>query len=194
MQAGVKVATIGLTRGSHVPEQIASILKKREDVKSLILLGMVSGDSEYEEQVINSQVFRVALVAWVEAGGTFLVQGERTASAGGDRPPWFGKNWRDVEYRRTVHSCFAKSEADPPWCQWYRSANGAVLDKISVKACMLDSVDPEECLFGTTPDSVSQSLVPMMAGVSLGEGLCAVALGRFGEGTASFFFATSTRG
>ena len=185
--AGVPVATIDITRGDHVVDQIASILKVGKDIKSLILLGMGSGDSPYEDKFINNQDFRQELDTWVKAGGAFIVQGERTATSGGNWPSWFGKDWRDTEYRRTVHTCFAKSSNDPHWCQWYRNGKGAVLDRISVKACMLDNVEPEDCLFGTTADSVSQSLVPFMAGDSIGEGLCAVAFARYGDGTVSFF-------
>lgn len=52
---------------------------------------------------------------------------------------------------------------------------------------MLKNVDPKDNLFGTSSESRSYSLVPMMAGQDIDEGLCAIAVGKCGEGSVSFF-------
>ena len=46
---------------------------------------------------------------------------------------------------------------------------------------MLSSVPPSEVVYGAVPGSVTHSGVPSMAGVAVAPGMCAVALGGYGE-------------
>lgn len=57
----------------------------------------------------------------------------------------------------------------------------------NAKAVLLKNVDVEDVLFGTTEDSSTYSLVPQMRGHDVEEGQCAVAHGKYGDGSVSFF-------
>jgi hypothetical protein len=194
LNAGVHVCVINVEKGRHIAEQVASLLAwnegKEATFRSIFLLGMGSGgDTSGELAFSNADIFRKAAVSWVEKGGNYLVQGERIASCG-NWPAWFGKTWKDGDYYRTSHTCFARPSADggiAHWCKWYHKASGAITCDINVKAVMLKDVPADEILFGTGADARSYSLVPHMAGQSIDEGMTTVALGKCGQGTVSFF-------
>jgi hypothetical protein len=97
-------------------------------------------------------------------------EGERAAMCG-NWPEWFGKTWKDGDYYRTDHTCFAKPSPNGEivhWCKWYHKASRAVTQNINVKACALNNVPADEILFRD-------------------EGMAAVVLDKYGEGTVSFF-------
>lgn len=184
-RAGTGVATVDVTRKPGLFRQVGSALCELGRFTSCVALGLGSGGAEEAEQEFAESVaFREKLVAWVERGGRLLVQGERDV---GDWPGWFGRTWQCSDYRRTTHECRAKSRDDVHWCEWYPEAEGSVTAGINVKAVMLKGVAAEDVLFGTSDSSVSHSLVPFMAGQEVEEGLAAVALGKVGEGSVSFF-------
>jgi len=209
-KASVTAVTVDATEGKEIPFQIASLLSQQrvpsggEDsrssssknvplgVDSLVMLGWGSGEEDLAREFGESDGFRDAVRAWVAAGGRFIVQGERMAYACGDWPKWFDKRWSNGDYFRTDHVCFAEKQQGGGddcvhWCKWYEGASGSVTGTYNVKAVMAEDVPAEETLFGTTDDSRSHSLVPFMAGRDIGPGQAAVAYGRFGEGTVSFF-------
>jgi hypothetical protein len=173
-------------RDKIVP-QVASLLRHpNEAFQSLLMLGWGGGDDPVEKKFADSVEFRSAAQSWCSQGGRFIVQGERTRVH--KWPTWFNKEWTDGSYYRTDHKCTAVGEDATHWCQWYKTARGAVTSTYNVKACMLQDVAADEVLFGTTEESSSYSLVPHMRGVPIDTGLAAVAFGRYGEkGTVSFF-------
>jgi hypothetical protein len=191
--AGVHVCVVNAEKGRHIPEQVASLLAwnegKEATFRSILILGLGSGDN-ISHLFYDSPLFREASVSWVQAGGHFLVQGERTAMCG-HWPEWFGKTWKDGDYVRTSHTCFARPSGAngeiAHWCKWYHEASGAITKDINVKATMLNNVPADEVLFGTDAGARSYSLVPSMRGQSIEEGMVAVALGKCGQGTVSFF-------
>jgi hypothetical protein len=190
LNAGVHVCVINVEKGRQIPEQVASLLAwnegKEASFRSILMLGFGSADIPI---LATSGPFQEASVSWVEKGGNFVVQGERSAVCG-HWPQWFGKTWKDGDYFRTDHTCFALPSTNGEimhWCKWYHEAPGAVTKNINVKACMLKNVPADEILFGTDDGARSYSLVPHMAGQSISEGMAAVALGKCGEGTISFF-------
>lgn len=52
---------------------------------------------------------------------------------------------------------------------------------------MISNVPPSERILSAGPGSASHSLVPMMHGVPVEEGKCALASGTLGQGRVSFF-------
>lgn len=185
-RAGTKVATVDVTKKPDLFEQVGSVLCEVGRFTSCIALAVGAGDTEAETEFAESIHFRERLIAWVERGGRLIVQGERAAMMG-KWPEWFDKTWECSDYRRTTHECRAKSQDDVHWCKWYPEAEGSVTANINVKAVMMRGVATEDILFGSTSSSVSHSLVPFMAGLGVEEGLAAVAFGKFGEGSVSFF-------
>jgi hypothetical protein len=188
--AGVHVCVINVEKGGHIPEQVASLLAFNEGrgktFRSILMLGFGSDEIP---TLAASDLFREASISWVKKGGKFLVQGERVAMCG-NWPEWFGKTWKDGDYFRTDHTCFALPSTNGEmvhWCKWYHEAPGAIKQNINVKACMLKNVPADEILFGTGDGARAYSLVPHMAGGSVDAGMAAVALGKCGEGTISFF-------
>lgn len=181
-RAGLKVATVDVTKKPGLFEQVGSVLHEVERFTSCIVLAVGAGGEEEQVEFSENVSFRKRLVAWVEKGGRLIVQGER-----GGWPEWFDKTWEHNDYRRTTHECRAKSVDDVHWCTWYPQAEGSVTSSINVKAVMMRGVPTEEILFGTTGSSVSHSNVPFMAGLPMENGLAAVALGKFGEGSVSCF-------
>ncbi|OEU06918.1 hypothetical protein FRACYDRAFT_252548 [Fragilariopsis cylindrus CCMP1102] len=206
---GMDVIYINGTKGgSTLPVQVASLLLQSSSSKSpppinaLLFWGFGSGGDDVSDQKFyESSHFKAVVISWCANGGRFIVQGERTGMMG-NWPMWFDKQWKDSDYYRTDHKCFAVSagtgnddmaDADftaanhHHWCKWYKESDGAVVSTYNVKACMLENVDPTEVLFGTTDDSQSYSLVPSMSGHRIEEGKTAVAFGKYGSGTVSFF-------
>lgn len=187
--AGVKVTTINLYKGNYLPDQVASVLNELDRYTSCIILGWGSGDAEIETAFANSEKFKKTLISWVRKGGRFIVQGERPKFRG-NWPKWFGKEWKQADYCRTDYFCFANSDSDPHWAKWYHQAKGTLTNtngKYNAKAVLLKNVDVEDVLFGTTEDSSTYSLVPQMRGQDVEEGQCAVAHGKYGDGSVSFF-------
>lgn len=185
-RAGTIVATVDVTKTAGLFQQVGSVLLDSARFTSCIALAVGGADMEAEREFAENIPFREKIVDWVERGGRFIVQGER-AGMMGNWPEWFDKTWETSDYRRTTHECRAKSRDDVHWCKWYPGAKGAVTTDINVKAVMMRGVATEDILFGTTSSSVSHSNVPFMAGEGLEEGLAAVAFGKFGEGSVSFF-------
>jgi hypothetical protein len=195
LNAGVHVCVVNGEKGRKLPEQVASLLSwnegKEAAFRSIFIPGFGSGDDRLSPAFSNSRLFREASVSWVQKGGNFLVQGERIAQCG-NWPEWFGKVWKDGGYYRTDHTCFARPSTVGTgglvhWCKWYHKAPGAITRDINVKATMLSNVPDDEILFGTDVGARTYSLVPDMAGHSIGEGMTAVAFGKCGQGTVSFF-------
>ena len=120
------------------------------------------------------------ITSWVRAGGVLFLNGERAAAATLARV--FGKqSWQMMGdfYRRTVHELNRSSVFAPPEL--------ALPPRYNVKACMLSGVAPDERVYGAGSSSVTLSLVPMMAGESVNEGMCSLAAASFGEGVVVFF-------
>ena len=185
--AGVKFATVNVYKGSGLPAQVGSALREVDRFTSCIVLGWGSGGCDIEKEFGNSEEFKELIVPWVQKGGRLIVQGENCQYYG-NWPEWFGKTWTSSDYYRTDHICHGKNNNDLHWCKWYHKARGALTtSRYNVKAVMLKDVDPEDNLFGTSSESRSYSLVPMMAGQDIDEGLCAIAVGKCGEGSVSFF-------
>ncbi|KAK1733119.1 hypothetical protein QTG54_016257 [Skeletonema marinoi] len=185
--AGVEVAVVNVLKGSKVPEQVGSILSEVEKFSSCIILGWGSGGCDIETEFGNSKIFRDKAVSWVNSGGRFIVQGERPQGYG-NWPEWFGKSWESSDYFRTDYACNGKSDNDIHWCKWYHKAKGAVTTtRYNAKTVMLSGVAPEDNLFSTSDDSRSYSLVPMMSGRDIEGGQSAVAVGKYGEGSVSYF-------
>jgi hypothetical protein len=199
LNAGVHVCVINAEEGHHmIPEQVASLLAlnegKEATFRSILILGFGSGggDMDLAEGFIDSHPFREASISWVEKGGNLLVQGEQIAACG-QWPTWFGKTWKESGYCRTNHTCYALPSAGANedivhWCKWYHKASGAITKNISVKAVMLERVPADEILFGTDPDVGSRpgSMAAYLRESADGD-MAAVALGKCGEGTVSFF-------
>jgi hypothetical protein len=197
--AGVHVCVINEEDESdRIPQQVASLLAwnegKEATFRSILILGLGSGggDMDLAADFICSRPFRDASVSWVQKGGNLLVQGEQIAECG-QWPTWFGKTWKDSGYCRTNLKCFAQPSAGSNgdivhWCKWYHKASGAITKNISVKAVMLERVPADEILFGPDPDVGSRpgSMSAYLRESADGE-MAAVALGKFGEGTVSFF-------
>jgi len=200
---GMDVIYINGTKGgATLPAQVASLLlqssSKTTPPNALLFWGFGSGgDGVSDQKFYESSHFKAAVISWCANGGRFIVQGERTRMMG-NWPMWFDKQWKDSDYYRTDHKCFAVSAAENDdmadvtaahhhWCKWYKDSDGAVVTTYNVKACMLENVDPTEVLFGTTDDSQSYSLVPHMSGHKIEKGKTAVAFGKYGSGTVSFF-------
>lgn len=169
--AGVEVAVVNVLEGSKVPEQVGSILSVVETFSSCIALGWGSGGGRTEHQFGNSNIFRDKIVSWVNRGGRFIVQGERPEGYG-NWPAWFGKSWKSSDYYRTYLECNGKSDDDIHWCKWYHKAKGyAAAGTYSAKAVYLSGVSPEDNLYSDCDD----------------EGQSAVAVGKYGAGSVSFF-------
>lgn len=186
LDLGVNVIVVDATKGKHIPCQVASLLRSTENKPtSLLIMGWGSGDIDNEWH--ETKEFTEAAKEWCNAGGNFMVQGERMRQCG-NWPKWFDKKWKDSDYYRADHKCLALGPDATHWRrQWYQGAHGAVHSRYNVKACMIQDVDGDEILFGTTEDAVSYSLVPGFGGVKIGAGKVAIAHGRYGEGTVSFF-------
>lgn len=202
LASSVNVIVIDVSRGKQVPLQVAALLddtNKHKKPDALFLLGWGAGDHPVEKQFAESAEFKAAAQQWCRQGGRFMVQGERIRLRG-PWPSWFDKEWTDGDYYRTDFTCCAvASEEDATsnnnnnnnnnthWCQWYKDAQGAVTSPYNVKACMVQNVAVNEALFVTTEDSTSDSPVPFMGGEDIAANQVAVAWGRYGEGTVSFF-------
>jgi hypothetical protein len=187
LRSGMDVVHInGGKGGPNISVQVASLLGSEIKPGALIFFGFGSGGDESDSHFYNGSHFKEALKSWCAGGGRFIVQGEGTRRTG-NWPSWFDKNWKDCDYFRTDHKCFAVGPNATNWCEWYKNSMGAVLSTYNVKACMLENVDAEEILFGTMEDSQSYSLVPGFGGQNIGGGKTAVAFGKFGSGTVSFF-------
>ena len=188
---GLQYVVVDVMKGSKVPQQIGSILSRDPRFTSCIALGWGSGGTNIELEFGRSKPFQRDVTAWVKNnGGRFIVQGENPTRYG-NWPSWFEKStWKTGEYRRTNHVCNAKNENGVHWCsKWYHSAPGAIVtdNSYNVKAVMLNGVDPSDALFATGSGSKSHSLVSFMAGQDIEEGMCAVAVGKYGEGSVSYF-------
>ena len=170
-RAGLKVATVDITKKPGLFEQAGSVLHELERFTSCIVLAVGAGGEEEQVEFAENLRFRERLIAWVERGGRLVVQGER-----GGWPEWFDKTWEYDDYRRTTHECRAKTRGDVHWCKWYPEAQGSITSSINVKAMMMTGVPMEEILFGLPKSS---ELVEF--------GWTAVALGKFGEGLVSSF-------
>ena len=190
LKIGINVIQIdGSKGGKSISRQVASLLKSDNKPNAMIFFGFGSGGDGSDENFFDSSkggIFQAALKSWCDAGGRFIVQGERTAYTGG-WPKWFGLGWKDGSYYRTDHKCFAVGPDASSWCQWYKSSKGAVKTTYNVKACMLTHVEPSDVLFGCVDDAQSYSVVPGFGGQEIEAGSTAIAFARYGSGTVSFF-------
>mmetsp|Transcript_31109 Transcript_31109/g.69111 ORF Transcript_31109/g.69111 Transcript_31109/m.69111 type:complete len:325 (+) Transcript_31109:342-1316(+) len=152
-----------------------------------VILGLGSGTDFSPRRPTapwKSGPWRQALTSWVEAGGVMLMQGERAAAH--VMREWFAKPWTmDGDYyRRTDHAL-------NPACAVLTGAGPAVLQRLprqyNVKACMVNCVPREECIYGAATGAVAQSLVPGFGGMAVDRGMCAVAAGQYGRGTVVFW-------
>jgi hypothetical protein len=197
LKAGVHVCVINVEKGRNIiPEQVAALFAwnegKEATFRSILMLAFETANDCGELAFSNSIIFREAAASWVQKGGNFLVQGERVARLG-QWPAWFGKTWADGEYCRTDHTCFARPSLSATngkivhWCNWYHQAAGAVTRDINVNAAMLKDVPADEILFGTVEGARIHKLGPQTGVLSIDAGRAAVALGKCGQGTVSFF-------
>ena len=187
LQRGMNVMHInGGKGGSSLPIQVASLLKSPQKPQAMIFFGFGSGGDGSDGHFYKLFDFQKAVTSWCQAGGRFIVQGERVESTG-NWPQWFGKDWKNSSYYRTDHKCHANSNDDQSWCTWYSSKKGAVPSRYNVKACMLTNVEPQDVLFGAQEGARSYSLVPGFGGEEIDESNTAVAFARYGEGTVSYF-------
>jgi hypothetical protein len=161
--AGVKVATIDVQKGSKVPEQVGSILSEVETFSSCIAHKWGCGGLPIEYEFLNSKIFREKIVSWVGSGGRFIVKGSKLR--GGNWPAWFGKYWKFDSYYRTDLECNRSH-----WCKWYYKAKGSIAFA-QAKSVMLRGVAPMDNLFNCCNF----------------EDQCAVAVSKYGEGSVSFF-------
>ena len=184
---GMDVIHINGSRGGDsISLQVAALLLSEKKPKAMIFFGFGSGGDGSDEKFFKQKHFIDALKSWTDAGGNFLVQGERTKYTG-NWPSWFGKNWKDGDYVRTSHNCFAVGKDATSWCSsWYKDSPGAVVSRYNVKACMLQNVAPEDILFATDEDSHTYSMVPGFGGQDVGANQVAVACARYGAGSVSF--------
>jgi len=188
---GLQYVVVNVIIGSNIPKQIGSILSEVSTFTSCIALGWGSGGTSTELEFGRSNSFRRDITSWVRNNcGRFIVQGENPTRYG-NWPSWFDKpTWRTSQYMRTSHVCNAKNENDIHWCsKWYCTAPGAIVtdNSYNVKAVMLDGVDPGDALYATGTESKSYSLVPSMGGQDIERGMCAVAIGKYGKGSVSYF-------
>jgi hypothetical protein len=194
---GVHVCVINAGKGRRIPEQVASLLAwnegKEATFRSILIVGfgnLCRNMDLAEGFTVNP--FREASVSWVQKGGNFLVQGEKIAEVG-QWPAWFGKTWRDGADLGSSLTCFARPSADANgeivhWCKWYHKASGAITKNISAKAFMLQDVPDDEILFGTDPNVCARAgSMAELHRKSIDQEMAAVAFGKCGEGTVSFF-------
>lgn len=189
LDSGVNVTVVDATKGSKIPEQVASLLLSNKPPSALLMLGWGSGEGDIQMDFAVCEKYRDAAVQWCRNGGRFMVQGERVGVFG-EWPSWFGKPWKSGTISKTDHTCFAAgSDATVHWCSdWYKDCRGAVTGGYKmVQACMLCDVDPADALFATKEDAKSFSPVPGHGGQSIGAGQTAIAFSWYGEGTVSFF-------
>lgn len=74
-RAGLVVATVDASEGSGVPAQIATLLDQSFP-QVLVMLAWGSGRVPVAVEFAQRLAFRESMVAWVQRGGRFLVQGE----------------------------------------------------------------------------------------------------------------------
>ncbi|KAJ1489944.1 hypothetical protein T484DRAFT_1778506 [Baffinella frigidus] len=184
--AGMHVVTCDATMGERgggagMFEQVGMAIDR---FAVLIVLGLGAADDDAD--FFSAARFKGRLVEWTRKGGTVLFQGERgveNALRWFDKA-WsksgFDKAWSNSGYTRTDHACNARGLRPSHWCTWYNTAEGAVIETISVKACLLNNVPQEEQLFSTLHGAQTASHVPPMAGVPINAG-------EFGEGAVGFF-------
>jgi hypothetical protein len=184
-RAGLVVATVDASESSGIPAQIATLLD-RSFPEVLIMMAWGAGRTPVAVEFAKQQAFRESLVAWVQRGGRFLVLGELSRPIAA-WPSWFDRPWKHGSYERTDHECFAAKPDGPHWCDWYKSAPGAGIDRYNVKAVMLGNVDPSEALFASTDEPIIDDLDADMADQSVEEAKAAVVFAKHGAGTISFF-------
>jgi hypothetical protein len=184
-RAGLVVSTFDASEGSGIPAQIATLLD-RSFPQVLVMMAWGAGKVPLALEFVQCQAFRESLVAWVQRGGRLLVQGQLVGPFAA-WPSWFDRPWYHDSYYRVEHDCSAAKPDGPHWCDWYKSAPGAVLDRYNVKAMMLGNVDPSEALFASTDETITDDLDPFMAGRPVEQGKAAVAFAKHGAGTISFF-------
>ena len=160
--AGVKVATIDVQKGSKIPEQVGSILSEVETFSSCIAHKWGCGGLPIEYEFLNSKIFRDKIVSWVNSGGRFIVKGGELR--GGNWPAWFGKYWKFDDYYRTDLECNRSH-----WCKWYYKAKGSIAFA-QAKSVLLRGVAPKDNLFNCCNF----------------EDQCAVAVSMYGEGSVSW--------
>jgi hypothetical protein len=179
LQHGMHVSIVHLDNNFVSPSQIAVALEKG-NFSTCIILGWGSGDNDVEKNYNTDNAFRTGLVAWVTRGGCLIVQGERISHAGGDWPQWFGLDWKSSDYCRTTHVLNAT--------HWFtKLKNHSLCPAMNVKACLVTNVTPQDRLYSAEDGAVTSSLVPGFGGNPVSTGQVAIALGRCGAGTVSFY-------
>ncbi|KAI2494688.1 hypothetical protein MHU86_19823 [Fragilaria crotonensis] len=166
---GMHVSIIHLEKGFITPYQIIVALDKGK-FSTCIILGWGCGGGNLDVELDEDPGFGEGLVDWVESGGCLIVQGENISDGAGGWPQWFGFDWESCYYRRTWHALNSS--------HWFATEKNLSLDiEMSVKACMVTNVEPEERLYGAIEDE--------SRGIS--EDLVAVTLARYGAGAVSFY-------
>ena len=136
-------------------------------------------DERTDRTPFFNEKFKTLLIEWTGKGGTLVLRNGAKEVFG----DWFGKPWsfEGDFYRRTDHL--------------YQHACGNLLIPsrakqelpvgYNVKACMLSHVPDDEKLYTPAEGAVAYSLIPLpgFAGTKIEEDMCAIAVGRFREGT-----------
>lgn len=136
------------------------------------------GDDKFFD--VEDVTLKHALTTFVEHGNCLLLHGEQ--KLGNIFHQWFQKPWFMKSYRRTVHNLKSAQHISP-------SIRKDLSLNYNVKACMFGGVAEEDMIYGTNEGATAISLVPLpdFHGASVEGGLCAVALGSFGQGKIGFF-------
>jgi len=204
LKCGIDVAVVDVTKcKGYFVRQLASLLHMQPPQRdecpfyptAILVLGWGSGGIPQEWN--ENKDFQDAIQQWVRNEGNFLVQGERVRMCDDWPTSWFDKPWKDGDFLRTDHKCFAAGPDATHWASdWFQEryvnvGNDEESKKnrlnYNVHACMLKDVPPHETLYGSMDDDASHFVVPEMAGVPIGSGSVAVAYGKYGQGTVSFF-------
>lgn len=162
-----------------LPRNGAVVTSKLGTGKFDVCILLSYGGGNADANLFKYDEWRTKITTWVDAGGVLVINGEREVVKALHKA--FGKSWtmEGDYYRRTSHdlndSCFMFSSSVGGLAQ-------QLPEKYNVKACMLTDVPLEERVYFAGPDSVTHSLVPMMAGLPVEPEQCAVAASRCGSG------------
>eukprot|EP00036_Acanthoecidae_sp_10tr_P016257 CAMPEP_0206308394 /NCGR_PEP_ID=MMETSP0106_2-20121207/11835_1 /ASSEMBLY_ACC=CAM_ASM_000206 /TAXON_ID=81532 /ORGANISM="Acanthoeca-like sp., Strain 10tr" /LENGTH=316 /DNA_ID=CAMNT_0053739429 /DNA_START=106 /DNA_END=1057 /DNA_ORIENTATION=+ len=180
--AGLQVTVCHAEHAEAAPDAFAQVGSAlASDLFDACIIVQI-GSSEYTADFFTAQHFKAQLKSWVAGGGTLLLHGERRVTKACE---WFGKTWKNAEYVRTTHHCFATGGREALLLGVVFNEQGAITTDISVKACTVNNVPQSEVLFGIRDGAVSHSLV--FGGRPVDAELCAVAVGEYGAGYVGFF-------
>lgn len=179
----IDTVTIHADRGRNVADQLRFVLHPQNTqtahrFTSCIILGWGSGHDHLAVEFGNSRLLQSSLVQWVRSGGRFLAHGERIGLCGNWPREWFQLAWESSSYYRTSHDLNQESH----WASWFVQHPRAART-VNVKACLVTGVQATDMLYGTDEESTTYSLVPQMAGRSIGANQSAFTLARYGLGS-----------